>query len=119
MIKIKSLAELTEYKIDNKTTTSAFEIDNEQVVFILVGLPARGKSFISGRISRYLNWYGINTKVFNVGNYRRKLLGVGQSFDFFDSNNEKGKAQRKELSISALNDMMEFFQNNNGNAAVF
>ena len=32
-------------------------------VIALVGLPARGKTYISRKLSRYLNWIGINTKV--------------------------------------------------------
>jgi len=32
-------------------------------VIVLVGLPARGKTYISKKLSRYLNWIGINTKV--------------------------------------------------------
>ena len=32
-------------------------------VIAMVGLPARGKTYISKKLSRYLNWIGINTKV--------------------------------------------------------
>lgn len=39
---------------------------NEQVrvpnVIALVGLPARGKTYISHKLCRYLNWIGIKTK---------------------------------------------------------
>ena len=41
-------------------------------------VPARGKSYISKKIYRYLNWLGFNTQVFNVGNYRRKYM-IGKS----------------------------------------
>jgi hypothetical protein len=44
--------------------------------FILV--PARGKSYISKKIYRFLNWLGFNTQVFNVGNYRRKYMAGNQ-----------------------------------------
>ena len=37
-------------------------------------MPARGKSYISKKIYRFLNWLGFNTQVFNVGNYRRKYM---------------------------------------------
>ena len=39
-------------------------------VIAMVGLPARGKTYISRRLSSYLNWIGINTRVFNLGEYR-------------------------------------------------
>ena len=32
-------------------------------VIAMVGLPARGKTYISKKLSRYLNWIGIHTKV--------------------------------------------------------
>ena len=32
-------------------------------VIVLVGLPARGKTYISKKLSRYLNWIGIHTRV--------------------------------------------------------
>jgi shikimate kinase len=31
-------------------------------VIALVGLPARGKTYMGKKLSRYLNWIGINTK---------------------------------------------------------
>ena len=41
-------------------------------VICMVGLPARGKTYISKKLARYLNWIGIGTRVFNVGEYRRQ-----------------------------------------------
>ena len=38
----------------------------------MVGLPARGKSYIVKMIMRYLRWTGIKAEIFNVGNHRRK-----------------------------------------------
>jgi 6-phosphofructo-2-kinase/fructose-2,6-biphosphatase 2 len=32
-------------------------------VICMVGLPARGKTYISRKLARYLNWIGIKTKV--------------------------------------------------------
>lgn len=32
-----------------------------------VGLPARGKTFTSAKLTRYLRWLGHDTKNFNVG----------------------------------------------------
>lgn len=36
-------------------------------VIAMVGLPARGKTYISKKLSRYLNWIGVNTKVIPFG----------------------------------------------------
>ncbi len=36
-------------------------------VIVMVGLPARGKTFIARKMARYLIWQGVKTRVFNVG----------------------------------------------------
>ena len=42
----------------------------------MVGLPARGKSYITKKIQRYLSWQQHNSRIFNVGNRRRVAAGV-------------------------------------------
>lgn len=49
-----------------------------KLIIIMVGLPARGKSYIVKKIARYLNWLQHPTKIFNVGDRRRIAAGVGQ-----------------------------------------
>lgn len=41
----------------------------------MVGLPARGKSYVTKKITRYLNWLQHDTKIFNVGERRREAQG--------------------------------------------
>ena len=48
----------------------------EQLVIVMVGLPARGKTYIATKLGRYLRWLGYNTRVFNIGEYRRERLGA-------------------------------------------
>lgn len=43
-----------------------------KLVIVMVGLPARGKSYITNKLTRYLNWLQHDCRVFNVGNTRRK-----------------------------------------------
>lgn len=45
----------------------------------MVGLPARGKSYITKKMARYLNWLQHDTRIFNVGERRRIAAGVGPS----------------------------------------
>ncbi|KAF2016463.1 bifunctional 6-phosphofructo-2-kinase/fructose-2,6-bisphosphate 2-phosphatase [Aaosphaeria arxii CBS 175.79] len=42
-----------------------------KLVIVMVGLPARGKSYITKKMTRYLNWLQHDTKIFNVGEKRR------------------------------------------------
>lgn len=42
-----------------------------KLVIVMVGLPARGKSYITSKLTRYLNWIQHDCRVFNVGNTRR------------------------------------------------
>ena len=43
-------------------------------VIAMVGLPARGKTYISKKLSRYLNWIGINTKVSSILHTHHKIV---------------------------------------------
>lgn len=43
-----------------------------KLVIVMVGLPARGKSYVTNKLCRYLNWQQHNARIFNVGNTRRK-----------------------------------------------
>ncbi|KAF1844505.1 bifunctional 6-phosphofructo-2-kinase/fructose-2,6-bisphosphate 2-phosphatase [Cucurbitaria berberidis CBS 394.84] len=47
-----------------------------KLVIVMVGLPARGKSYITKKMARYLNWLQHDTKIFNVGEKRRGAASV-------------------------------------------
>lgn len=79
---------------------------------VMVGLPARGKTFIARKIARYLTWLGHKSRIFNVGNYRRLKVGAFQPADFFDPNNKEFNRQRSEVADAALNDMLSWIANN-------
>ncbi|RCH87435.1 Fructose-2,6-bisphosphatase [Rhizopus azygosporus] len=92
---------------------------NLRIACVMVGLPARGKTYISQKVCRYLTWLGIKTKVFNVGNYRRKLHGASLPHTFFDPHNSIGEQQRREAAAAALQDMIEWFSNDQGIVAIY
>jgi broad specificity phosphatase PhoE/predicted kinase len=77
--------------------------------FVMVGLPARGKSYIARKLARYLRWLGHDTRVFNVGSYRRELVGAQQSNEFFSPANAEGAAARLKVAETALDDMIGWF----------
>src|SRR6201996_5499926 len=47
-----------------------------KLIIVMVGLPARGKSYITKKTARYLNWLQHDTKIFNVGE-RRRIIAQG------------------------------------------
>ncbi|KAL2938186.1 6-phosphofructo-2-kinase/fructose-2 6-bisphosphatase, partial [Bienertia sinuspersici] len=70
--------------------------EDRHLAIVLVGLPARGKTFTAAKLTRYLRWLGHDTKHFNVGKYRRLKLGTNQSADFFRGDNPEGIEARNE-----------------------
>lgn len=46
-----------------------------KLVIVMVGLPARGKSYITKKLQRYLSWQQHDSRIFNVGNRRRIATG--------------------------------------------
>lgn len=49
----------------------------------MVGLPARGKSYFSKKVNKYLQWLGYSSRIFNIGDYRRRDFGKNHFFFFF------------------------------------
>jgi broad specificity phosphatase PhoE/predicted kinase len=82
----------------------------EKLALVMVGLPARGKTFISRKIARYLCWLGYRARVFNVGDYRRALAGTKQPAQFFDPRNPVGYETRVGIAMGALGDMIAWFK---------
>ena len=77
---------------------------------VMVGLPARGKTYIAQKLARYVAWLGYSAKVFNVGNYRRERFGAAVHHSFFDPDNAEGMASRHEAAMTALDDLLAWFQ---------
>merc|ERR1712223_430043 len=88
-------------------------------VIAMVGLPARGKTYISKKLSRYLNWIGVNTKVFNLGDYRRRLENKYSSHEIFNPDNAEGRALREKVCEDGLQDVLDWLEKNEGEVAVF
>lgn len=93
-------------------------VENMRICVVMVGLPARGKSFISQKIVRYLSWLSIRAKCFNVGSYRRKAGAAHPSADFFDSSNKEAFKVRQKAVTHAIEDMMKWYEEENGVVAI-
>lgn len=97
------------------------KVDRQKLVIILVGLPARGKTFLCNKIMCYFNWLGHPTRHFNVGNYRRSQAGEGEVQDasFFDPSNPEGNAARHRALCGALDDMEMWLNGDESQVAIF
>jgi len=93
------------------------KLSNAPTIIVMVGLPARGKTYISKKLTRYLNWMGVNTKVFNVGQYRREAIN-NTSADFFRPDNEEAMKIRSQCATDALKDVANWL-NGDGMVAVY
>jgi len=74
-------------------------VSREAVVLVLVGLPARGKSFISGAVLRHLKLLGVRVRSFNAGDLRRDSGKAGIEANFFSAANEAAKQERERLAM--------------------
>uniref|UniRef100_A0A672IR91 6-phosphofructo-2-kinase/fructose-2,6-biphosphatase 1 n=1 Tax=Salarias fasciatus TaxID=181472 RepID=A0A672IR91_SALFA len=92
---------------------------NSPTLIVMVGLPARGKTYISKKLTRYLNWIGVPTKMFNVGQYRREAVKIYKNFEFFKPDNEEAMRIRKACASAALKDVASYFTKEQGQVAVF
>ncbi|KAG3270389.1 6-phosphofructo-2-kinase/fructose-2,6-bisphosphatase 4 isoform X5 [Ictidomys tridecemlineatus] len=92
---------------------------NCPTLIVMVGLPARGKTYISKKLTRYLNWIGVPTREFNVGQYRRDMVKTYKSFEFFLPDNEEGLKIRKQCALAALCDVRRFLSEEGGHVATF
>ncbi|XP_065912464.1 6-phosphofructo-2-kinase/fructose-2,6-bisphosphatase 1-like [Dysidea avara] len=103
----------------SNTSPSCPQYIQSKLCIVTVGLPARGKTYVAMKLARYLRWIGINTKVFNVGNYRRKNVGARQSHTFFDPTNKDAIEQRMKCAHEALKDVVHYLYEEDGQVAVF
>uniref|UniRef100_A0A6Q2ZJZ3 6-phosphofructo-2-kinase/fructose-2,6-bisphosphatase 2 n=1 Tax=Esox lucius TaxID=8010 RepID=A0A6Q2ZJZ3_ESOLU len=100
-------------------TAWASYMTNSPTVIVMIGLPARGKTYMSKKLTRYLNWIGVPTKVFNLGVYRREAVKAYKSYDFFRHDNEEAMKIRKQCALVALRDVKAYLTEEGGQIAVF
>lgn len=83
-------------------------------MYIFIHLvPARGKSYISKKIQRFMKWLGFEAKVFNIGNYRRAYMeekGIEFNEDYFDNSLPEFKNQREEIAMMAMKDLIGYIK---------
>lgn len=82
-----------------------------KLYIVLVGLPARGKSFISSRLQEGFTANGVKSRVFNNGDLRRKNLGRDSALpEFYHPDNAEGRGLREELALRSMAGAREFLE---------
>ncbi|XP_019633918.1 PREDICTED: 6-phosphofructo-2-kinase/fructose-2,6-bisphosphatase-like isoform X4 [Branchiostoma belcheri] len=109
---------VTGSELGNLGPASCPQLANCPTVIVMVGLPARGKTYMSKKLTRYLNWIGVKCRVFNVGEYRRSAVKEYKKFDFFDPQNKEAMKIRNKVCEQAMEDMIGWLENE-GDVAVF
>uniref|UniRef100_A0A4W6CT53 6-phosphofructo-2-kinase/fructose-2,6-bisphosphatase 2 n=1 Tax=Lates calcarifer TaxID=8187 RepID=A0A4W6CT53_LATCA len=112
-------AKKTDVRINEKKCSWASYMTNSPTMIVMIGLPARGKTYMSKKLTRYLNWIGVPTKVFNLGVYRREAVRAYKSYDFFRHDNEEAMKIRKQCALVALQDVKAYLTEEGGQIAVF
>ncbi|XP_031421906.1 6-phosphofructo-2-kinase/fructose-2,6-bisphosphatase 1 isoform X2 [Clupea harengus] len=100
------------------SAASVPQFTNSPTIIVMVGLPARGKTYISRKLTRYLNWIGVTTSVFNLGQYRREAVQF-KNYEFFRPDNEEAMKMRRDFASNALKDIVNYFSSEQGQVAVF
>lgn len=95
-----------------------------KLIIIMVGLPARGKSYIVKKLARYLNWLQYDTRIFNVGDRRRTVTvernllftsaTLTSSAAFFDPTNPGLVAIRDQIALSCLDELLDWLIHQGG-----
>eukprot|EP01125_Pyxidicula_operculata_P010622 TRINITY_DN3499_c0_g1_i3.p1 TRINITY_DN3499_c0_g1~~TRINITY_DN3499_c0_g1_i3.p1 ORF type:complete len:297 (-),score=65.55 TRINITY_DN3499_c0_g1_i3:844-1734(-) len=97
--------------VEDLTYLHGFE---ERLVVIMLGLPARGKSYISKKLRRYLEWIGYTARVFNVGDRRRLVADTKQDASFFDPNSKDMVNVRDRVALDVLDELIDWTKKTRG-----
>jgi len=82
---------------------------SNRVLLCMVGLPARGKSYITKMLMRYLTWSGFPVKAFNAGNLRRQTGNCSASAEFFSSS-ESATKMREQIADECMNEAIAWLR---------
>lgn len=86
-----------------------------KLIIIMLGLPARGKSYISQKLIRYFKWSGLPSKIFNVGDSRRDEY-PNTNAEFFHPNNIN---TRNRIAEKVLLELIEWILIKENKIAIF
>lgn len=93
-----------------------------KICIALAGLPGRGKTHLSVSLTRYLWWLGVKTHSFHLGDYRRATApndDLDHALYVIHPNDNKAEQFRNKTVDDCLNDILNFFQNDKGQVAIY
>lgn len=89
---------LTKSKVSPDGRISERDVGSKLII-LMVGLPARGKSYIVKKIARYLNWLQHPTRIFNVGD-RRRVVGGKKGSSIPQDNDRALRESVRKMSLN-------------------
>ncbi|KAG6817352.1 hypothetical protein H0H87_009951 [Tephrocybe sp. NHM501043] len=104
------------------------DYSESKIVLAMVGLPARGKSYLSNKLMIYLKWleYDVKVQVFNVGQLRRtrakqkaKQSGIKEDHtaQWFSHENQNANESREQLAHDSLEMLIQWLKDG-GNVGI-
>ncbi|KAF8071991.1 6-phosphofructo-2-kinase-domain-containing protein [Lyophyllum atratum] len=95
------------------------DYSESKIVLAMVGLPARGKSYLSNKLMIYLKWLEYDVKVFNVGQLRRtrakqkaQQSGIKEDHtaQWFSHDNPSATEDRERLAQDSLEMLIKWLK---------
>ncbi|KAF8802439.1 bifunctional 6-phosphofructo-2-kinase/fructose-2,6-bisphosphate 2-phosphatase [Phlegmacium glaucopus] len=102
------------------------DYSESKIVLAMVGLPARGKSYLSNKLMIYLKWLEYDVKVFNVGQLRRtrarqkaQQSGIKEDHtaSWFSHANTEANQSREQLAQDSLEMLIQWLKDG-GNVGI-
>ncbi|ORY71605.1 bifunctional 6-phosphofructo-2-kinase/fructose-2,6-bisphosphate 2-phosphatase [Pseudomassariella vexata] len=104
------------------STMSGRLFHSGRIAIVMVGLPARGKTHISVSMARYLQWLGVKTRIFHLGDYRRATVGekgdVPEDY-FFPNASPASVMLRQKILKKCREDIYAWLNHENGQVAIY
>lgn len=103
------------------STMSGRLFHSGRIAIVMVGLPARGKTHICVSMARYLQWLGVKTRIFHLGDYRRATVGDGGvPQDYFYPNASPASVMlRQKILKRCREDIYSWLNHENGQVAIY
>ncbi|KAI0911176.1 6-phosphofructo-2-kinase-domain-containing protein [Ustulina deusta] len=104
------------------STMSGRLFHSGRIAIIMVGLPARGKTHISVSMARYLQWLGVKTRIFHLGDYRRATLGENSDVPedyFYPDASPASVMLRQKILKKCREDIYAWLNHENGQVAIY